>query len=100
MHMCFRLTLVGPKGWAWYSASAEEMIAGYVGGRRAGGPWKGVLASIIPVVAIWGVMTGFETGLIPSHMFGMAIAPAAIGAAINTDIHFLVTYSKRSSYYM
>ncbi len=84
----------------WWLPMFGQMIAGYVGGRRAGGPWKGVAASIIPVVAIWGVMTGFETGLIPSHLFGVAIAPAAIGAAINTDIPLLAPYFQFSSEYV
>ena len=84
----------------WWLPMFGQMIAGYVGGRRAGGPWKGVVASIIPVVAIWGVMTGFETGLLPSHMFGVAIAPAAIGAAINSDIPLLAPYFQFSSEYV
>ena len=45
-------------------------------------------------------MTGFETGLLPSHMFGVAVAPAAIGAAINTDIPFLAPYFQFSSEYV
>ena len=84
----------------WWLPMFGQMIAGYVGGRRAGGPWKGVAASIVPVVAIWGVMTGFETGLLPSHVFGVAIAPAAVGALINSDIPLLAPYFQFSSEYV
>lgn len=84
----------------WWLPMFGQMIAGYVGGRRAGGPWKGVAASIIPVVAIWAVMTGFESGILPSHLFGVAVAPAAIGAAINTDVPFLAPYFQFSSEYV
>jgi len=84
----------------WWLPMFGQMIAGYVGGRRAGGPWKGVVASIIPVFAIWAVMTGFQTGVIPSHMFGIAVAPAAIGGVINSDIPLLAPYFQFSSEYV
>ncbi|MFQ5919605.1 MAG: hypothetical protein ACE5I4_06120 [Thermoplasmata archaeon] len=37
----------------WWIPLFGPMIAGYVGGRKAGNPWRGALAAIIPVVAIW-----------------------------------------------
>ncbi len=67
----------------WWLPMFGQMIAGYVGGRRAGGPWKGVAASIVPVVALYCVMTAFDQGILPSHVFGVAIAPAAIASALN-----------------
>src|SRR5512137_1249802 len=69
----------------WWLPMFGQMIAGYVGGRRAGGPWKGVFAAIIPVVSLYMLMTGFESGLLPSHLLGLAISPAAIGASIDTN---------------
>jgi len=75
----------------WWLPMFGQMIAGYVGGRRAGGPWKGVAAAIIPVVSLYVLMTAFDTGLLPSHAFGLAISPAAIGASIDTNAIPLVT---------
>jgi hypothetical protein len=84
----------------WWLPMFGQMIAGYVGGRRAGGPWRGVAASIFPVVALYGVMTGFSSGLLPSHLFGVAIAPAALATVLNTNIPFLSPYLHFSTQYV
>jgi len=84
----------------WWLPMFGQMIAGYVGGRRAGGPWKGVAAAIVPVVGIFGVMTAFEQGWFPSHIFGIAVAPAAIGAALTDSIPFLSPYFQFSQEYI
>ena len=84
----------------WWLPMFGQMIAGYVGGRRAGGPWKGVLAAIVPVVCLYAVMTGFDSGLLPSHMFGVAIAPAAIGASLNHNVPLISPYLQFSSEYI
>jgi hypothetical protein len=84
----------------WWLPMFGQMIAGYVGGRRAGGPWRGVAASIFPVVALYGVMSGFSSGLLPSHLFGVAVAPAALATALNTNIPFLSPYIQFSSEYV
>jgi len=84
----------------WWLPMFGQMIAGYVGGRRAGGPWKGVVASIVPVVCLYAVVSGFEHGLLPSHMFGVAIAPAAIGAALTHSVPLLSPYLQFSSDYV
>ena len=84
----------------WWLPMFGQMIAGYVGGRRAGGPWKGVAASILPVVAIFAVIEGFNTGVLPSHLFGVAIAPAAIGAALSGGVPFVSPYIQFSSDYI
>ena len=84
----------------WWLPMFGQMIAGYVGGRRAGSPWKGVIASIIPVVALYGLMAGFSSGFFPSHISGVAIAPAAISAALTHNIPFLSPYLHFSSEYV
>ncbi len=84
----------------WWLPMFGQMIAGYVGGRRAGGPWKGVAASILPVVCLYVVMTGFDSGFFPSHFFGVAIAPAAIGASLSESIPFFSPYVHFSSEYI
>jgi len=84
----------------WWLPMFGQMIAGYVGGRRAGGPWKGVIAAIVPVVCLYGVMTGFDSGILPSHVFGVAIAPAAMSAALSTNVPFISPYIQFSSDYV
>lgn len=84
----------------WWLPMFGQMIAGYVGGRRAGGPWKGVAASILPVVCLYAVVAGFDSGLLPSHLFGMAVAPAAIGASLNHNIPLVSPYLSFSSDYV
>ena len=84
----------------WWLPMFGQMIAGYVGGRRAGGPWKGVAASIMPVICLYVVMTGFDSGFFPSHFFGVAIAPAAIGASLSESIPFFSPYVHFSSEYI
>jgi hypothetical protein len=84
----------------WWLPMFGQMIAGYVGGRRAGGPWKGVAAAIVPVVCLYSVMTAFAEGYLPSHMFGVAIAPSAISAALSTQIPLISPYIQFSSEYV
>lgn len=84
----------------WWLPMFGQMIAGYVGGRRAGGPWRGVAASIFPVVALYGVMAGFSSGIFPSHLFGVAVAPTALATALNSNIPFLSPYLRFSSEYV
>ena len=84
----------------WWLPMFGQMIAGYVGGRRAGSPWKGVAAAILPVVCLYAVVTGFDMGVLPSHIFGVAIAPAAIGTALNHNIPLISPYLDFSSDYV
>ncbi len=84
----------------WWLPMFGQMIAGYVGGRRAGSPWKGVAAAILPVVCLYAVVTGFDSGLLPSHLFGFAVAPAAVGASLNHNIPLISPYLDFSSQYV
>ena len=84
----------------WWLPLFGQMIAGYVGGRRAGGPWKGVAAAIVPVACLYIVVTGFDSGFFPSHIFGVAIAPAAVSASIGESIPFISPYIQFSSEYI
>jgi hypothetical protein len=84
----------------WWLPMFGQMIAGYVGGRRAGGPWKGVAAAVVPVVSLYAIATGFSSGLLPSHAFGVAIAPSLIGASLTHSIPFVSPYLHFSSEYV
>jgi hypothetical protein len=84
----------------WWLPLFGQMIAGYVGGRRAGGPWKGVAAAIVPVACLYIIMTGFDSGFFPSHLMGVAIAPAAVAASVGESIPFISPYIHFSSEYV
>ena len=84
----------------WWLPLFGQMIAGYVGGRRAGGPWKGVAASILPVVCLYIVVTGFDSGFFPSHVMGVTIAPAVLAASLGESIPLISPYIQFSSEYV
>jgi len=84
----------------WWLPMFGQMIAGYVGGRRAGGPWKGVAASILPVVCLYAVIEGFENGTLPSQVFGVTIAPAALAASLSSSVPLISPYLQFSSEYV
>ena len=84
----------------WWLPLFGQMIAGYVGGRRAGGPWKGVAAAIVPVACLYIIITGFDSGFFPSHLMGVAIAPAALAASVGESIPFISPYIHFSSEYV
>jgi len=84
----------------WWLPMFGQMIAGYVGGRRAGGPWKGVAASILPVVCLYAVIEGFESGALPSQVFGVTIAPAALAASLGSSVPIISPYLQFSSEYV
>jgi len=75
----------------WWLPVFGQMVAGYVGGRRAGSPWKAVIASLIPVLAIFLIMLSFDAGLLPSTYNGMSIDPRAITGA-STGVPFVDPY--------
>lgn len=37
----------------WWIPTFGQMVAGYIGGRRAGSHWKAILAALVPVLFIW-----------------------------------------------
>jgi hypothetical protein len=84
----------------WWLPMFGQMIAGYVGGRRAGGPWRGVAAAILPVFCLYIIISGFDSGFFPSHLFGVAIAPAAISTALSEGVPFISPYIHFSSEYL
>lgn len=49
----------------WWLPVFGQMIAGYLGGRRAGSPTKGVMVAIIPVFIIMLLLVGIDAGLLP-----------------------------------
>jgi len=59
----------------WWLPIFGQMIAGYVGGRRAGSPIKAIVAAFVPVVAIYTIIYLFSSGILPSQVNGFTINP-------------------------
>jgi hypothetical protein len=78
----------------WLPQSAGYMVAGYVGGRRAGAPWKAVIAALIPVVLIFGVNASYAAGYGRSQIDFLSGLPASIAAGVGSAIPFLEPYTK------
>src|SRR2546426_9277666 len=72
----------------WLPQSAGYMVAGYVGGRRAGSPWKGLTAALIPVIVIFGISTSYAAGYGRSQSDFLAGTPAPLAARIRRPSPF------------
>ncbi len=84
----------------WWLPVFGQMIAGYVGGRRAGSPWKGALAALIPVIAIF-VFSGLvKVQVIPTVWFGVDMSPASILAIITSQVPVVQPYLDFASMYL
>ncbi len=84
----------------WWLPVFGQMIAGYVGGRRAGSPWKGVLAALIPVLVIF-VFSGLvKVQIIPTVWFGVDMSPASILGIITSQVPVLQPYLDFASMYL
>ena len=78
----------------WLPQSAGYMVAGYVGGRRAGAPWKAVIAALIPVILIFGMNASYAAGYGRSQIDFLSGLPTSIATAVGSAIPFLEPYSK------
>ena len=78
----------------WLPQSAGYMVAGYVGGRRAGAPWKAVIAALIPVFIIYGVNAAYAHGYARPQIDFLSGLPASVAAAIGAAIPFLQPYTQ------
>jgi hypothetical protein len=84
----------------WWLPVFGQMIAGFVGGRRAGSPWKGMLAALIPVIAFAIVSVLVRAGIIPTVWFGIDMNPSAVVAALSAHIPLIQPYIVFVSLYL
>ena len=77
----------------WWLPTIGQMIAGYIGGRRAGGPWRGVVAAIAPVFVIVLFAWGLEHGLVGPFLTGVAAIPTAIANGVAAVVPPLAPYA-------
>jgi hypothetical protein len=67
----------------WWMPLFGPMIAGYLGGRKAGSPMKGIMVAIIPVFIILLFMIGMDAGAFP-FLVGIAGVPGAIMSGVRS----------------
>lgn len=78
----------------WWIQPAGPMIAGYVGGRRSGSPMKGVVAAIIPVLAILIANTAYQRGIASYQIDFVASLPQAVAGGVAGILPFLMPYKE------
>ena len=83
----------------WWLPIFGQMIAGYVGGRKAGSPNRGMLAALIPVGLIMLIIYMGRQGIIPEISF-LEMETSALIAAFGTDIPQLTVYMEAVVQYM
>ena len=66
----------------WWIPIFGPMVAGYVAGRRAGTPLKGLFAVSIPLAVVFFVATMVTIKIVPTVWFGVNLAPDAIFGAL------------------
>jgi hypothetical protein len=76
----------------WWLPIFGQMIAGYVGGRRAGSPIKAIVAAIVPVVVIFTIMYLFSNGVLPSQINGFTINPEQLFTNLGAGVPYIEPY--------
>jgi hypothetical protein len=66
----------------WWLPVFGQMIAGYVGGRRAGSPTKGLLVAVIPMFIIMFLLIAMDMGFLP-----FLVSIASIPSMIVSGLH-------------
>src|SRR5438309_1579053 len=78
----------------WWIPPAGPMIAGYVGGRRAGSPIKAVIAALMPVFAIYIANITYAHNFASHPADFVAQLPMAVGDAAASILPFLLPYKQ------
>jgi len=76
----------------WWIQPAGPMIAGYVGGRRAGAPWKAVIAALMPVFAIVIANYAYAHNFAARQIDFVASLPLMLGDGAASILPFLGPY--------
>lgn len=84
----------------WWLPVFGQMIAGYVGGRRAGSPWKGMVAAIIPVAFFFLINGLVQISLLPTVWFGVDLTPSAMMALIASYVPVVQPYLEFVNMYL
>lgn len=76
----------------WWLPVFGQMVAGFVGGRRAGKPWKGVLAALVPLSIIFLITVLVDQGVIPTVIMGLDWTPSALMLWMQNTFPLLAPY--------
>jgi len=84
----------------WWIQPAGPMIAGYVGGRRAGSPMKAVIAAMMPVFAIYIANASYAANVAARQIDFVASLPTIVSDGLSSILPFLVPYREFLVAYM
>ena len=84
----------------WWIQPAGPMIAGYVGGRRAGSPVKAVVAALMPIVVIYLAILTYAHLFAAQHVDFVGSLPEALGGGAASILPFLAPYKDFMIAYM
>lgn len=76
----------------WWIPTFGQMIAGYVGGRKAGNHWKGAAAAFFPVAVIWTLFLLVLTTNEFPQLLNLALLPAVAAYGLGEAIPLLDPY--------
>jgi hypothetical protein len=84
----------------WWFPIVGNIIAGYIGGRRAGGPWRGVLACLLPVIVLMILQYGYDHNLLPAFIVFIIQIPEMVGRMMVADLPAAAPYYTASVVYV
>lgn len=84
----------------WWIQPAGPMIAGYVGGRRAGSPIKAVVAALLPVFTIFVANAAYARNVATRQIDFVASLPTVVSDGVSSILPFLVPYKEFMISYM
>jgi len=76
----------------WWLPTVGQMIAGYVGGRRTGAPWKGVVAAVVPMAVIFCGAYAIEHGYFGLGTDFLGAFPASVVQSVSSRVPALTPY--------
>ncbi|MCK4444264.1 MAG: hypothetical protein KAW09_06955 [Thermoplasmata archaeon] len=76
----------------WWLPTLGQMIAGYVGGRKTGGPWKAVAAAILPVTLLFGISYMYDYGILAEQIGFILAIPSMFAGMIIVTVPMLAPY--------
>ena len=84
----------------WWIQPAGPMIAGYVGGRRAGSPIKAVIAALMPIFAIYIANVAYAHNFAAHQIDFVASLPMVVSDGAASILPFLAPYKDFMIAYM
>lgn len=76
----------------WWLPTIGQMIAGYVGGRRAPSPWKAVLAAMVPVSIIFCIAYAYDNGILSAQISALYSLPSSLASGLASAVPFTAPY--------